>query len=760
MNKLAPQKILFLAGIVSALILVGSIGYVNHEKVKQQEYVASVINSQLAKDKTTSDDGKVFPTVSLEGRAHLDDAVARLGDKLPEVAAWYGYSPASLRTMLKNDHSLWLDKEAHLYYAEDVPEGIETVSSATESIAIGSLYPLEDTFKLHSNPDAKNVIYLDFDGMLISGTMWNTSDNSGEDIDAPAWDIDGDTSTFGTTERERIQRIWQRVAEDYAPFNVDVTTEQPPLDRIQRTSTSDEYYGTVALISPISSYFGNYGGIAYVGIYNMTNNIFYQPALVFSEKLQNNEKYIAEAISHEVGHNFGLSHDGTTDGTSYYGGSGVWAPIMGSSYYKKITQWSKGEYPLANNTQDDISIIASKGPSVLVDDCGSTLSSACILGYSSGSVFADGLIERAGDTDFYSFMSDAGSMSITVTMHPSAPNLNARVKLLDGSGNTIATASDSYTSVVLTATVESGTYYISVQGVAGADFTNYASLGQYQISGTVNYTGSMPPVATASANVTSGKAPLTVDFSSDGSYDPDGLISSYTWSFGDGATSNEVNPTHIFTASGTYSVSLTVTDEEGFSSSDSVTVSVTNNAPVAEVTASPIRGNIPLEVAFDGTDSYDVDGTIVAYDWVFGDGMRGSGMTITHTYEAAGTFVAQLTVTDNEGVSNSAPVTISVVDLNAVAAPTDLAAVNERKTSNVNLTWTDNADNETSYEVYRALYVRKATPSYTLMATLSADSESYSETTPGSGTYLYYVRAVNATAQTEAVSETVSVRIK
>ncbi len=114
---------------------------------------------------------------------------------------------------------------------------------------------------------------------------------------------------FTDTERTRIQQVWQRVAEDYAPFDVDVTTEYPGEAAITRSSSADEYYGMRVLISPISSYIGTYGGIAYVGVFDLVGD-YYKPALVFPENLANGEKYIGEAASHENGHTLGLYHDG------------------------------------------------------------------------------------------------------------------------------------------------------------------------------------------------------------------------------------------------------------------------------------------------------------------------------------------------------------------------------------------------------------------------------------------------------------------
>ncbi len=88
--------------------------------------------------------------------------------------------------------------------------------------------------------------------------------------------------------------------------------------------------------------------------------------------------------------------------------------------------------------------------------------------------------------------------------------------------------------------------------------------------------------------------------------------------------------------------------------------SVGNEPPTAEVAAAPASGTAPLPVAFNGSGSFDPDGTIVAYAWTFGDGVTGAGATVNHTYTTAGTFTATLTVTDNQGASGSASVTIVV----------------------------------------------------------------------------------------------------
>src|SRR5262249_22697296 len=161
-------------------------------------------------------------------------------------------------------------------------------------------------FTLHSRPSCTKKIYLDFKGFTTSGTAWNSAFTSGADIVSAPFDMDGDPTTFNATECAVIQNAWQRVAEDYSPFDVDVTTEDPGVEALRKPTTSDAAYGVRVVISPTSAWYPNAGGVAYVGSFNWSTDT---PCFVFSSNLgPNDERYIAEAAAHEVGHTLGLSH--------------------------------------------------------------------------------------------------------------------------------------------------------------------------------------------------------------------------------------------------------------------------------------------------------------------------------------------------------------------------------------------------------------------------------------------------------------------
>lgn len=184
------------------------------------------------------------------------------------------------------------------------------------------------------------------------------------------------------------------------------------------------------------------------------------------------------------------------------------------------------------------------------------------------------------------------------------------------------------------------------------------------------------PIAIADASPSAGAFPLEVNFIGGNSSD-DTSISSYIWDFKDGSTSSEANPTHTFSSLGVYEVTLTITDNEGLSTSEAVTITVTeepNQAPIAKTSANPISGAAPLEVSFNGSTSTD-DVSIVTYQWDFKDGQNGNAANLDHMYTEPGNYVAVLTVTDENGLSDQSSVSITVT-APVNQAPVAIATVN------------------------------------------------------------------------------------
>ncbi|UCE74551.1 MAG: PKD domain-containing protein [Methanomassiliicoccales archaeon] len=172
--------------------------------------------------------------------------------------------------------------------------------------------------------------------------------------------------------------------------------------------------------------------------------------------------------------------------------------------------------------------------------------------------------------------------------------------------------------------------------------------------------GNQPPIANAEPDVQMIEAGEEAWFSASSSFDPDGYIVSYDWDFGDGTYGTGITITHLYTAIGIYNVTLTVTDDEEAKGYDLILVIVEQegeppeNLPPIAFAEPPIQMIFVGEEAwFSGDLSYDPDGYIVAYDWDFGDGTNGSGVTITHNYTQFGFYNVTLTITDDDGATGS-----------------------------------------------------------------------------------------------------------
>jgi PKD repeat protein len=153
---------------------------------------------------------------------------------------------------------------------------------------------------------------------------------------------------------------------------------------------------------------------------------------------------------------------------------------------------------------------------------------------------------------------------------------------------------------------------------------------------------------------------IMLSFSGSSSFDPDGSVVGYQWTFGDGQSANGVSASHAYATPGTYTVTLTVTDNRGGTNSDTAVVTAANRPPVAN--AGPDKSATQgTSVAFSGAASSDPDGTVTTYAWAFGDGATGSGVAPSHTYSTAGTYTVTLIVADdkNATASDSLVVTVS-----------------------------------------------------------------------------------------------------
>lgn len=352
---------------------------------------------------------------------------------------------------------------------------------------------------LNSYPSASQVIYLDFDGETVDATSWNYN---GPIVCSPA-----DVTT------EQINLIFNRVAEDYRPFTVNVTTDYnkflaAPLNRRMRVilTTTWEWYAAV-------------GGVSLPGTFNDGDDT---PCFIFTSlftgglsNVTSRPKNIAEATSHEVGHTLGLYHQAVYDAscgivTQYNGGMGGgeigWAPIMGVGYYQNLTIWHNGPNPYGcSNYQSDLDVITNTDPlntngiSYRTDDHANSFAAATQATFSSGVFLVNGVVERNTDMDIVKFsMASAGRFLLNanpynVGQYNAGSNLDLQITIYnsDQSLSKIYNPGNLLSSVIDT-TLSTGTYYLKVEGRGNAFAPNYASLGSYTLQGQNSFGNPLP----------------------------------------------------------------------------------------------------------------------------------------------------------------------------------------------------------------------------------------------------------------------------
>jgi hypothetical protein len=557
-------------------------------------------------------------------------AIDALGTSLGDVARENGLSTARLRQLLTSDSTAWLTTGGRLFY-QDLPAPAGT-GNDVEAIAP---FPVDQTFLLHSKPGSNRTIYIDVDGHNVSGTYWNTGGGQGLNVpdgDYPAWDPANNGAAFTDPEKEEVQSVWQRVAEDYAPFDVDVTTQDPGLAAIVRTNSADQIYGTRALVSPspiaeagICGPPPACGGVAFLDIFEDVepDSSKLQPAWVFPHELglnvlggQGNTKNVAEAVTHEVGHNFALNHDGLVSGanqgtpcpaslTAYYCGHAMWAPIMGAGYYRPVTQWSKGEYATPSNTaEDDVAIIATHA-AYRADEGGDTVATAGAS--NSGTKY----VTTAADKDTFALGSCTGSLTInaaTAILTNPSPNLDIQLELLGSGGAVLATDNPvsamvsadtaSGLSASVTSNLTTGTYFVRVDGVGNGTgvtgYTDYASIGAYRF--TSSGAGTCAPEAPGAPSAVGNGAARSIQVSWTAPTNIGGTPSSYSVFVNGSLAKTTATPGATLTglSLGTpYAVTISATNASGTSpvtSAGSVTLTDKPSAPTIGKAKSGKRG--------------------------------------------------------------------------------------------------------------------------------------------------------------------------
>ena len=338
---------------------------------------------------------------------------------------------------------------------------------------------------LESLPGAEAVVYIDFDGEVVTGTRW----------------VDGGTINAAPADfsEARIQEVWEEVAEDMRPFKINVTTDRAVYDDAAQNKKM------MCIVTPTNDAAPGAGGVAYL-------NSFYDGSIDPCWAFNRSPGSCAMTVSHEVGHTFGLRHDGLTSQTSqtvYHEGNGTWGPIMGAPFGLNVVSWSKGDYEGNTNTEDDLAIIANLSADFRDDQYGDTDAEGFELEAEQPgeeSVDLGGVIENSDDVDVFSFSTSGGS--VTLSAEPEGvnisslgfvTNMNILVKLYDEVGSLVIEddPSDSYAASITTE-LDPGIYTFHVTGTNSGSpdisgFTSYGSIGQYGLSGNIPGLGDLDP---------------------------------------------------------------------------------------------------------------------------------------------------------------------------------------------------------------------------------------------------------------------------
>lgn len=440
---------------------------------------------------------------------------------------------------------------------------------------------------LNSYPNITNkVIYLDFDGQVVSATGWN----NGNTVNASPSNASANS----------IRLIWQRMSEDYRPFDVNITTDSLRFINANPTSRIR------VIFTPTYQWYGNgAGGVAFLGSFTW-GGYPGTPCWIFESQLGNNSKSMAEAASHEVGHTLSLKHQSTYNSactkTNEYNpglGNGVtsWAPIMGVGYSKNVTLFHNGKSADGCNlTQNDISNSFQAGITglnylnFLPDDVGNNFQNAKILNLNTISYLDSGLVNTTTDIDAFRFticnnryVSIAAKPWAIDTVNYSGANLDVKLKLYNAAGTLIA--SDSAISklhALVGLNLTAGSYFFTIDGDASAYYTDYGVLGKYFL----NIKSTNPPPVVNTINLSSNIcSPQTINLNFNSNISTS--VWQWTVSGANSNTFNTQNPSYAFTTPGIYTISLIANSSSSLSCITTKTLNVGSVPSLSSTISSP-----------------------------------------------------------------------------------------------------------------------------------------------------------------------------
>jgi hypothetical protein len=550
-------------------------------------------------------------------------------------------------------------------------------------------FPVEETFALASLPGSNRTIHLDFDGAEASDTAWDVGT-----VSAAPFDLDGDPATFTDDEHRYMQTVWLTVVEDFAPFDVNVTTAEPASDVLDRSGDEDEVYGVrVAIGARTPAFEGGTVGLGCTGCFDAVDDPYGTVQAWVVPQADADALATGLIATHEAGHTLGLRHP-----FDLSPGDGWQAIMLASAADEPLAQWAQGVTD--DGPQDPVEVMASHGVVVRADDHPDGFEDGPASLGTVDDLRAGGIISTPADVDVFEFEAVAGPLDLAILPAAVSPNLDVRAELLDATGALVVFSDPPGSSLPaglaarITTEVEAGTYYLTVDGVGyddglGGGWSDYGSLGQYTIQGSITGPPAVQSISVDPETIVEGGA-VTVSgsFTAVGGGDPTGtaiwsdgvetdlVIDAGASTFTTARTFDDDEPSG--TSSDTYLVDVTIRTDLGSATATSPEVTVVNAAPLLgtiHVSSTEVRVGESVVVAGTFTDpalGMATEAFVVEVTWSDGVATAATVDGAAGSFSATRSFVAGDLPAGEASVDLSATITLVDDDLgtDSVTSPT------------------------------------------------------------------------------------------